>query len=72
MPWRSSLPEHVPLTTWGTIAGDGTAGRSGLHRIERQNAMEDDHGLAGAVVVIDDLRVEAEAAMECDRAGVSE
>ena len=45
---------------------DGTAGRSGLCSVERQNAMEDDHGLAGAVVVIDDRRVEAEAAMKCD------
>jgi hypothetical protein len=72
----SSHTARVPagggtLTTWGAIASDGTAGCSGLRCVERQSAMEDDPGLAWAVVVIHDSRVEAETAMKFDRAGVS-
>src|SRR5882757_9236878 len=55
-------------TDWG--ASTATAGRSGRRDVERQSSVEDGHGSAGAVVVVDDLRVETEAAMEGDRPGV--
>lgn len=47
-----------------------TAGWSGSRNVERQISVEASHSPAGAVVVVDDLRVEAAEEMEGDRAGV--